>query len=154
MLWVRLPFRSRSTTLCDKGCQWLAAGRWFSPGPPVSSTNKTDRHDLTEILLKVALNTIKPTNQPPNLNNHTLFVSYCSFVDNDGIIDHHCCKRFFSLSHNCMCIVGDKLVLASTDFDRNQAEEVTILDQPSCKQIRLTGNISIFKDPTFKIVTV
>jgi hypothetical protein len=26
-------------------------------GPPVSSTNKTDRHDITEILLEVALNT-------------------------------------------------------------------------------------------------
>jgi len=32
---------------------------WFSPGPPFSSTtNKTDRHKITEILLKVALNTI------------------------------------------------------------------------------------------------
>jgi hypothetical protein len=30
---------------------------WFSPGTPVSSTNKIDRHDMTEILLKVALNT-------------------------------------------------------------------------------------------------
>jgi hypothetical protein len=30
----------------------------FSPGFPVSSTNKTDRHDITEILLNVALNTI------------------------------------------------------------------------------------------------
>ena len=39
-------------------CQWLVADRWFSPGTPVSSTNKTDRHDITEILLKVALNTI------------------------------------------------------------------------------------------------
>jgi hypothetical protein len=29
-----------------------------SPGTPVSSTNKTDRHDITEILFKVALNTI------------------------------------------------------------------------------------------------
>ena len=28
----------------------------FSPGIPVSSTNKTDHHDITEILLKVALN--------------------------------------------------------------------------------------------------
>jgi hypothetical protein len=28
-----------------------------SPGTPVSSTSKTDRHDITEIL-KVALNTI------------------------------------------------------------------------------------------------
>jgi len=36
-------------------------GRWFSPAPPVSSTNKTDRHDITEILLKVALNTTKQT---------------------------------------------------------------------------------------------
>jgi hypothetical protein len=27
----------------------------------VSSTNKTDRHDITEILLKVALTTIKQT---------------------------------------------------------------------------------------------
>jgi len=27
-------------------------------GTPVSSTNKTDRHDITEILLKVALNII------------------------------------------------------------------------------------------------
>ena len=28
---------------------------------PVTSINKTDRHDITEILLKVALNTIKQT---------------------------------------------------------------------------------------------
>jgi len=41
---------------------WLSAtDRWFSPGPLVSSTNKTDRHDITEIVLKVALNTIKQT---------------------------------------------------------------------------------------------
>jgi hypothetical protein len=32
-------------------------------GTLVSSTNNTDRHDITEILLKVALNTIhQPTN--------------------------------------------------------------------------------------------
>ena len=57
--------RARCTTLCDKACQWLSTGWWFSPGPPVSSTNKTDRHDITEILLKVALNTINQiqTNQ-------------------------------------------------------------------------------------------
>jgi hypothetical protein len=33
-------------------------GRWFSPGTPVSFTNKTYRHDIAEIVLKVALNTI------------------------------------------------------------------------------------------------
>jgi hypothetical protein len=36
----------------------MAAGPWFSPDTAVSSTNKTDRHDITEILLKVASNTI------------------------------------------------------------------------------------------------
>jgi hypothetical protein len=30
----------------------------FFPGTPVSSTNKTDRHNVTEIWLKVALNNI------------------------------------------------------------------------------------------------
>jgi len=35
----------------------LVHGRWFFPGTPVSSTTKTGRHDIAEILLKVALNT-------------------------------------------------------------------------------------------------
>jgi hypothetical protein len=45
------------TTLSDKVCQW------FSPGTLVSSTNKTDRHDRTEIFWKMMLNIInlKPT---------------------------------------------------------------------------------------------
>ena len=34
-------------------------------GTPVSSTNKTDLHDITEILLKVVLNIITPS--PPHL---------------------------------------------------------------------------------------
>jgi hypothetical protein len=33
------------------------AGRWFSLGTTDSSTNKTDRHDITEKLLKVAIKT-------------------------------------------------------------------------------------------------
>ena len=40
-----------NTTLCDKVCQGLATGQWFSLGTPVSSTIKTDRHNITEILL-------------------------------------------------------------------------------------------------------
>ena len=48
-LWVQISIRARCTTSCYKVCQWLATGRWFSPGPPVSSTNKTDRHDISEI---------------------------------------------------------------------------------------------------------
>ena len=41
----------------------LTHGGWFSPGTPASSTIKTGHHDIAEILLKVALNTIKSINQ-------------------------------------------------------------------------------------------
>jgi hypothetical protein len=51
----------RFAAASDKVYQLLAHGRWFSPGTPVSSTNETDRHDITEILLNVALNTITLT---------------------------------------------------------------------------------------------
>jgi hypothetical protein len=40
--------------LCNKVFQPLAAGRWFSPGTPVSSINKTESHEITDILLNVA----------------------------------------------------------------------------------------------------
>jgi hypothetical protein len=65
-LWVPISFRwgVLDTTLCDKDCQWLVAGWWFSPSTPVSSTNQTERHHITEILLKVALNTITLTLNP------------------------------------------------------------------------------------------
>jgi hypothetical protein len=59
-------------TLCDKVGQWLAVGWWFSPGTPVSSTNRTDCHDITEILLKVALNII---NQPTKPKKRSLLVA-------------------------------------------------------------------------------
>ena len=55
------------TTLCDNVCQWLATDWWFSPGTPVSSTNKTDCHDITDILLKVVyiiINQTKPNQSP------------------------------------------------------------------------------------------
>jgi hypothetical protein len=46
---------TRLATANDKVYQLLAHGRWFSPGTPASSTTKTGRHDIAEILLKVAL---------------------------------------------------------------------------------------------------
>ena len=60
MLWLWIMFRQGvfDTTLCDNVCQWLAVGSLFSLGTPVSSTNKTEHHGITEILLKVVLNTI------------------------------------------------------------------------------------------------
>jgi hypothetical protein len=45
---------TRLAAASDKVYQLLAHGRWFSPA---SSTTKTGRHDIAEILLKVAFNT-------------------------------------------------------------------------------------------------
>ena len=78
-------------------------GQWFSLGTSISSANKTDRHYLTEILLKVSLNTINhQTNHLPvheNDNLHQLLMNISIFfigsessvrlvdVDGDGLLD-------------------------------------------------------------------
>jgi hypothetical protein len=52
----------------------LAHRRWFSPGTLASSTTKTGRHDIAEILPKVALNTKNQSinhEKIINLNNTT-----------------------------------------------------------------------------------
>ena len=46
---------TRLAAASDKVYQLLAHGRWFSLCTPASSTTKTGRHDIAEILLKVAL---------------------------------------------------------------------------------------------------
>jgi hypothetical protein len=61
MAWVRARLCrlqkgcTRLAAASDKVYQLLAHGRWFSPGTPAFSTTKTGRHDIAEILLKVAL---------------------------------------------------------------------------------------------------
>ena len=74
---IRIPLRRDvlDTTLCDQVCQWLAAGRCFFAGTPVTSCNNTDCHDITVILLKVALNTMT-----------LLLCSTCSYYVNFFII--------------------------------------------------------------------
>jgi hypothetical protein len=37
------------STIYDRVCHWLTVGRWVSPGTPVSSTKKADRHDITAV---------------------------------------------------------------------------------------------------------
>lgn len=49
------PHTSIPSRYCDKVYLWLAVGRWLSL---VSSTNKTDPLEISEILLKSALNII------------------------------------------------------------------------------------------------
>ena len=55
----------------DKVYRLLAHGRRFSPGIPASSTTKAGRHDIAEMLLKVALNTIHQS-----INQSTINVNY------------------------------------------------------------------------------
>jgi hypothetical protein len=50
----------------------LVHGQWFYPGTPASSTTKTGRHDIAEILLKVALN----TNNQIKSNQYIAFISH------------------------------------------------------------------------------
>jgi hypothetical protein len=64
---VTTNFESRSwqsvlnTSLCGEICQLLPAGRLSSVGNSASFINSTDHHDVTEIVLKVALSTITLT---------------------------------------------------------------------------------------------
>jgi hypothetical protein len=71
MLWVWISLGARCTTLYDKVCQWLESDKRFSLVTPAFSTNKTDRHNITEILLKVVLNTIKPTPKTHRKGNNS-----------------------------------------------------------------------------------
>ena len=53
--------------------------RWFSPGIPVSSANKTDHHDITEMLSKVAWNTIPYPHQTITIPK-TLCLYKCIYI--------------------------------------------------------------------------
>jgi len=107
MLWVRISIRAMCTTVCDNVCKWLATGWWFSPCPPVSSKNKTDLHDITdhhdktdhhditdlhditEILLKVALSTIKQTTNMNQGKTKIYFIMTMTST-NDSCKDRSC----------------------------------------------------------------
>jgi hypothetical protein len=65
---------------------WLVTDRWFFPHPLVSFTNKTDHHDITTILLKVALNTMKP-NQPIQKQVGSLRLSFSTSILTVHVVD-------------------------------------------------------------------
>ena len=108
------------------------SGRWFSPGPPVYSTNKTDRHDITEILLKVALNTIKKQKKLYSFG-----------------IQYEVGKSSFPLTiwnihwrHEwlvfCQHFVSDKLVFLKYDYKISWKCQIPWLDTPSNKLYKQT----------------
>jgi len=77
------------TTLCDKVCQWPATGLWFSPSTLVSSTNKTDCHNITEILLTLTQYHV----------TFTLFLFYCRHGT-------RCAGEVSASANNSNCVVG------------------------------------------------
>jgi hypothetical protein len=81
------------TTLCDRVCQWLTAGWWFSLCTPVSSSNKTDHHDITEILLKVALNTITITTKRSKMTKFWNYVNFSIL----SVVHCHSIEKFINV---------------------------------------------------------
>ena len=79
----------------EYGCKWpseitnitqIVAGPWFSPCTPVSSINKTDRHDITEILLEVALNTLTPIMKLVILNRLFIPINQLQYIRVSGLV--------------------------------------------------------------------
>jgi len=62
----------RLAAASDKVYQLLAHGGWFSPGTPASSTTKIGRHDIADILLKVALK--------HQQSNHSPLYNECNYI--------------------------------------------------------------------------
>ena len=88
-------------TLYDKVLSDLRQVNGFSPGTPVSSTNKTDHHDIAEILLKVALNTIShPARQSVVMK--VMCISFCR--------------------QSCFCVVFTKNLLTHKPFRLLESE--------------------------------
>ena len=78
---------TRLAAASDKAYQLLAHGRCLSPSTPASYTTKTGRHNITEILLKVALNTINQIKS--NQINNISAISWQSglLVEKTGVLE-------------------------------------------------------------------
>jgi hypothetical protein len=105
MMWVRISFRARCTTLCDKVCQWLATGRWFSPGSPDFSTNKSDRHDIMKYCWKQRLNMF-----PTSIITRVIFSPTTSIV--------------LSLKEKKLMIIEDKTPKLLTVINTDKAKKI------------------------------
>ena len=84
----------------------LAHGRWFSPGTSSSSTTKTGRHDIAEILLKVGLKHQKSNqsiNQSINQLNFQFFfqISSCNILTSNNLWQKEVEVKMLLLSINC-----------------------------------------------------
>ena len=102
----------------------------------VFSTNKSYCHDITEILLKVALNTIKQTN-----NEKVTFIRGVASHEGDNLlIFYNCCASE---------IWPDKRVYAERGGGGSYKRETTVYIPVTCKK-SLNHTASQFKSITWK----
>ena len=78
----------------------LAHGRWFSPGTSASSTTKNGRHDIAEILLKVALNTINQS-----INHQSVNFVYPYVIVEQTLVYYYSSIKFYII---CACVTRIK----------------------------------------------
>jgi hypothetical protein len=101
---------TRLTSASDKVYQLLAGGWLFSPGTPASSTTKTGRHDIAEMLLKVALSTIKIVVAPKKTPTLILLIAKKKF-NNDVKSTRICNSTFIHwrmfVIHQFVILVGE-----------------------------------------------
>jgi hypothetical protein len=89
---------------------WLGTGQWFSPGTSIPSTNKTDCHNVTYILLKVALNTINQTRFLWSMqcqNNLSLLTELTYYKKKNQWYTMYIvfmCSNLIRCSYKCTCI--------------------------------------------------
>jgi hypothetical protein len=80
-------YKTRLAAGSDKVYQLLAHGRWFSPGTPASSTTKAGRHDIAEILLKVALITKNQIESQTRTRHATLGIYDLAWDTHENIVE-------------------------------------------------------------------
>ena len=96
--------------------QWFAASQWFSVGTLVSSINKTDHHDLTEMLLKVTLNTRTLTLHNGFIEISIVEVSIYSVRFNDSqVLCKDIDKPKYTCIEFCWCLLSDLEVFIIQD---------------------------------------
>ena len=103
----------------------FVSGQWFSPGTPVSLTNKTDRHDIAEILLKVALSTRTLTHIvtcciPADMNMTIIFRFYIATLSFLSIREKWNIKNTFTYGG---CEVKNSCRLLSNKHDWRQEKK-------------------------------
>jgi hypothetical protein len=119
---------TRLAATSDKVYQLLAHGRWFSLGTPASSTIKTGRHDIAEILLKVALNTIN------QIKSNTFVLSKLLF----SVLERYFKKKE---SSTIFTKVGNPIVLCHS-YCYSGSRNVWLLSNPIAPCHRFCSSVS------------